>query len=170
MTGAARAWANSLSSNAAASESSWGRNTTADSASSTPSRTATAFGLIWAGLDIASGLVANSSLSTVVDLYAKDPAQATSVWLALDSVAGGLGGGIRILGALWVLLVSWAALRAGGLPRALNYLGVVIGVAGLLTVVPALGELGGIIFGLGFIVWFGWVGIVMLSPTAFATR
>ena len=60
----------------------------------------------------------------------------------------GLGGGNEIVGGLWVLLVSWAALRAGGLPRALNYLGLVIGVAGILTVVPALGELGAI-FGLG---------------------
>ena len=44
----------------------------------------------------------------------------------------------------------------------LNYLGVAIGVAGILTVVPPLGEMGGLIFGLGQIVWFAWLGIVML--------
>ncbi len=132
-------------------------------------QTATAFGLIWAGLEIAGGMVANISVGTVVDLYGKDPSQAASVWLALDSVENGLGSGNEIVGALWVLLVSWAALRAGGLPRALNYLGVVIGVSGLLTVVPAL-EVLGAVFGLGFIVWFVWVGIVMLrgSPSAAA--
>ena len=81
----------------------------------------------------------------------------------------GLGGGNEVVGALWILLLSWAALRAGGLPRALNYLGVVISVAGLLTLVPAL-EMMGVIFGLGSIVWFVWVGIVMLrgSPSAAA--
>ena len=100
-------------------------------------QTATAFGLIWAGLVIASGMIANIGLGTVVDLYGKDPAQAASVWLAIASVEDGLGGGNEIVGGLWVLLVSWAALRAGGLPRALNYLGMVIGVSGLLTVVPA---------------------------------
>jgi len=124
-------------------------------------QTATAFGLIWAALVIASGMVANIGLGTVVDLYGEDPAQAASVWLALDSVQNGLGGGNEIVGGLWVLLVSVAALRAGGLPRALNYLGAVIGVAGLLTVVPAL-EVLGAVFGLGFIVWFIWVGLVML--------
>ena len=56
---------------------------------------------------------------------------------------------------------SWAALRAGGLPRALNYLGMVLGASGLLTVVPVL-EVLGAVFGLGLIVWFAWLGIVML--------
>ncbi len=44
-----------------------------------------------------------------------------------------------------------------------------IGVAGILTVVPALGELA-TIFGLAFGVWFAWVGIVVLrgSPSAAA--
>ena len=121
-------------------------------------QTATAFGLIWAAVVIAVGMLSNNDLGVVVDLYGKDPAQAAWVWLALDSVETGLGGGDEIVGSLWVLLVSWAALRAGGLPRALNYLGVVIGVAGLLTVVPALGELGGLVFGMGQIVWFRMAG------------
>lgn len=124
-------------------------------------QTATAFGLIWAGLVIASGMVANIGLGTVVDLYGKDPAQAASAWLTLRSVESGLGGGNEIAGGMWVLLASWAALRAGGLTRALNYLGVALGVSGLLTVVPAL-EMFGAIFGLGLIVWFVWVGIAML--------
>jgi hypothetical protein len=105
-------------------------------------------------------------LGTIVDLYGEDPTQAASVWLAIDSVRNGLGGGNEIVGGLWVLLVSWAALRGARLPRALTYLGGVIGVSGLVTVVPAL-EAVGTVFGLGFIVWFVWLGIVMLrnSPS-----
>jgi len=127
-------------------------------------QTATAFGIIWAGLMFASGMVANIGAGIVVDIYAygRDPAQAGSLWLALQFVVEGLGGGNEIVGGLWVLLASWAALRAGGLPRVLNYLGLVVSVSGLLTVVPALGELGGAVFGLGSIVWFVWLGIVML--------
>ncbi len=125
-------------------------------------QTATAFGLIWAGVVIASGMIFNIGTGVVVDLYSTDPTQAATVWLAIDAVFNGLGGGIEILGGLWVLLVSWAALRAGGLPRALNYLGLVVGGAGILTIVPALGEPGGIMFGLGQIVWFVWLGMVML--------
>jgi hypothetical protein len=132
-------------------------------------QTATAFGLIWAAVVFASGMVFNIGMENVIDLHGKDPAQAESVWLAVNSVALGLGGGNEIVGALWILLLSWAALRAGGLPRALNYLGLVISVAGLLTLIPAL-EVVGFIFGLGSIVWFVWVGIVMLrgSPSAAA--
>jgi hypothetical protein len=124
-------------------------------------QTATAFGLIWAALVIASAMVANIGLGTVVDLYGEDPAQAASVWLAIESVQVGLGGGNEIVGGLWILLLSWAALRGGGLPRVLNYFGGVIGVAGIITVVPAL-EVLTAVFGLGSIVWFVGVGIVML--------
>lgn len=133
---------------------------------------ATAFGIIWAGLVIASGMVANIGTGVVVDLYGSDPTQAGSVWLAVNAVVTGLGGGNEIVGGLWVLLVSWAALQAGGLPKLLNYFGVVVSVAGILTAVPALAalEVLGAIFGLGSIVWFLWLGIVMLrsSPSAAA--
>ncbi len=133
---------------------------------------ATAIGLIWATVVIASGMVANIGMDTVVDLYGTDPSQAVTVWLAIESVADGLGGvGGEILGSTWILLVSWAALRGGELPRALNYFGVAISVAGLLSVVPALFGVLGIIFGLGKIVWYIWLGIVMLrgSTSAAAT-
>ena len=66
-----------------------------------------------------------------------------------------------------MLLVSWAALRGGGLPKALNILGLVVGVAGLLTLVPGL-EMLALVFGLGQIVWFVWVGIVMLRSSSVA--
>lgn len=128
---------------------------------------ATAFGLIWAGLVLASGMVANIGLGTVVELSRDDPERAASVWLAIDSVQNGLGGGNEIVGGLWVLLVSWAGLTAGGLPRTLNYLGVVAGVAGIVTVVPSL-EIVGAIFGLGLIVWFAWLGVVMVRDNAIA--
>jgi len=128
-------------------------------------QTATAFGLIWAGVVIAGGMIFNIGTGVVVDLYSTDPTQAATVWLAIDAVFNGLGGGVEILGGLWVLLVSWAALRASGLPRTLNYLGLVVGGAGILTIIPALGEPGGIMFGLGQIVWFVWLGMVMLRRT-----
>lgn len=127
---------------------------------------ATAVAMVWAGVVIASGMVSNIGMATVVDLHGEDPEQAATVWLAIDAVANGLGGaGGEILGGTWMLLVSWAAMRAGEFPKALNYIGVVIGVAGLISVVPVLGELRGLIFGLGQIVWFVWLGIVMLRTS-----
>jgi len=124
-------------------------------------KTATIFGFIWATLVIASGMIFSVGLETVVDLAGTDPGQAASAWVAIGAVQDGLGGGVEIVGAIWILLLSWAALRDGGLPKALNYLGVVISMAGILTVIPSLGDLGAL-FGLGSIVWFTWLGVVML--------
>jgi len=125
---------------------------------------ATAFGLIWAGLVIASGMVANVALRAVVDLHATDPAQAASLWMAANAVVTGLGGGNEIVGGLWLLLVSSAAMRTGALPRALDVFGIAVSVAGILTTVPVLAALGlfGALFGLGLIVWFVWAGVVLL--------
>ena len=82
--------------------------------------------------------------------------------LVLDTVTLGIDSSDRFLGCLWVLLISWAAMRAGGLPKALNYLGMVLGVAGLIsTAAPVLKDLG-VAFGLGIIVWWIWLGIVLL--------
>ena len=53
-------------------------------------RMATAIGLIWAGMLIASGMVANAGIAPVVVLYGKDPAQAAVAWVAIESVSNGL--------------------------------------------------------------------------------
>ena len=125
-------------------------------------RTATAFGMIWAVLVIASGMIYNVGMETAVSLYAQNSEQAATVWLAIESVSNGLGGGVEVVGAIWVVLLSVSALRNGGLPRAFNIFGLLVGAAGLVTVVPALSEIGGMVFGLTQIVWFAWLGIVLL--------
>jgi len=126
-------------------------------------QTAIAIGLIWATVIVASGMIRNFGMGTVVDLYSTDPTQAATVWLAVESVVEGLGGANgEILGGPWVLLVSWAALRLGELPKALNYFGVVLGVAGILSAIPPLTLMLTVVFGMGKIVWTLWLGIVML--------
>ncbi len=127
---------------------------------------ATAVGLIWAFVLVASGMIFNAGAGAVVELHGTSPAQAVSAWQAIEPVAQGLGGsGGELLGGLWVLLVSVAALRTGALPKVLNWLGVAIGVAGVISVVPALKDLA-YGFGLLQIVWFVWLGIVMLRTTS----
>lgn len=124
----------------------------------------TTFGLIYAVLVIVSGTLEISNLSTVVKLYSENPAQAATVWLTLDSVATGLGGGggETMVNALWILLLSCVALRARELPRVLHYLGLVVGVAGILTVLLTSLLLMAVVYGLGLIIWLAWLGIVML--------
>jgi hypothetical protein len=99
---------------------------------------ATVFGFIWAGLCIGSGNLMLRDIGVIAELCDKNPAQAEMVWLALQAVENGIVSGNEIVGSLWVLLLSLAALRTGGLSRALNYLGVALGVAGLLTGILAI--------------------------------
>lgn len=125
-------------------------------------RTASAFGLIWAGMVIAAGMIANVGLTIVAGIHASDPAQAVTVWRAVSAIQEGIGGGVEIVGGLWLALISWAALRASALPKLLNYLGLLVGAAGIATVMPPLAGLGAV-FGLGQIAWFGWIGVVMMG-------
>lgn len=126
-------------------------------------RFATAVGLLWSIALVASGMVFTYGMTTVATLADADPTQAATAWQAIESVAQGLGGaGGEILGGLWVLLVSWAALRQGALPRALGWLGVVVGVMGLASVAPPLHDTA-IAFGLLQIVWFVWIGVVLTT-------
>lgn len=130
---------------------------------------ATAIGIIWAGSLIASGMVANSGLATIIPLYAKDPAQAALTWQGIEAVSGGLGNANgEILGGLWTLLVSLATLRSSSLPKALNILGLLVGAVGIITIIPALNALTGV-FGLGQIAWFVGLGIVLLRTRPRAT-
>ena len=123
---------------------------------------ATALGIIWAGSLIASGMVSNAGIDPTVALYATDPAQAALSWQGIETVATGLGNGNgEILGGLFTLLVSLAALRGGELPRVLNYLGLLVGVVGIATINPGLTDLTGV-FGLSQMVWFVWLGFVLL--------
>jgi hypothetical protein len=132
----------------------------------------TTFGLIYAVLVIVVGTLEISNLSIVVKLYGENPAQAATVWLMLDSVSAGLGagGGETMVNALWILLLSCVALQARELPRVLNYLGLVIGVAGIFTVLLPSLLLMAVVYGLGLIIWLAWLGIVMLrrSPVSAA--
>jgi len=123
---------------------------------------ATVIGIIWAGLLIASGMVSNAGIAPVVALYSKDPTQAALSWQGIESVANGLSNGNgEILGGLLTLLVSIAALRTGGLPKTLNIIGLFVGAVGIISIIPGLTVLTGV-FGASQIIWFIWLGIVLL--------
>jgi hypothetical protein len=129
---------------------------------------ATVFGIFWGCVILISGMIHNIGMQNVVDLYGKDPNQAGTVWLTIHSVFEGLAGSNEAIGGIWILMISWAALQTGELSRVLNILGVVVGVAGIISIVPALADLFISIFALGQIVWFMWLGIVMLRRSQIA--
>lgn len=126
----------------------------------------TALGFVRAGLLLASVMVFNYGMRTVVQLHSTAPDQAVAAWQVIEPVAGALGGsGGELLGGVWILLLSAVALRARVFPVSLNWLGIGIGTAGILSTVPALGVLEAA-FGLLQVVWFGWLGVALLRTTS----
>lgn len=126
---------------------------------------ATLFGVVWVGLVIASGMISNIGIAAALNITSENPERALEMWSIISVIVESLGGGNELIGGLWVFLLSIAALKGREFPLQLNYLGVFVGLAGIATIYPAgiLTE----IFGLTQIVWFIWLGIVMLwSPQA----
>jgi hypothetical protein len=126
----------------------------------TLARLASIFGVLWVGLVIISGMLANIGLNAILKLSLTEPEQTRALWLSVTTMTEALGGGNEIVGGLWVLLISCAGLKAKALPRTLNYLGVFVGTIGISTSYPAaiLTE----IFGISQIVWFGFLSVAML--------
>lgn len=125
-------------------------------------QTATVFGIFWGCVILISGMIHNAGMQMVVDLYFKDPYQASTIWMTIEAVLGGLAGSNEAIGGIWILLLSAVCLRAQQLPRFLNWLGALVGAAGLISVIPAL-DMFIFVFALGQIVWFIWLGISMLQ-------
>lgn len=125
---------------------------------------ATAFGLIWAGLIIGSGNLMLNNFHVITDLYAIDPSQAAAAWTILEAVENGITSGNELVGSLWVMLLSYSALRHGGLSKTLDYAGIGLAIIGICTLIPDLTSIAGIAFafGLGMVVWSIWLGIVLL--------
>lgn len=126
------------------------------------SRVATAVGLIWSGVLVASGMVFIVGMNSVVDLHATDPTAAVVAWQGIYPVTLGLGGaGGEVLGGTFVLLMSVLSLRGQALPSWLSWVGIVAGAAGIISTVPGLAAVA-VVFGLLVIVWLIGLGICLL--------
>jgi hypothetical protein len=128
------------------------------------SNLASVFGVIWVGLVISSGMIANIGLSTVIEIGSKEAENAMLIWRSVSIVSEGFGGGNEIVGGIWVLLLSVIALKEHCFSKPLNILGVIVGIAGILTIYPL--EIFTEIFGISQIIWFLWIGVSMIrKPT-----
>lgn len=133
-------------------------------------RLAAAAGGLWSVMLVASGMIFNYGMTTVVALAETDVAQARLTWQAVEPIAQALGGaGGELLGGLWILLVSSAALKSGALPRPLAWFGVVLGVIGLASTIPPARD-AAMLFGVMLIVWFIWMGVVLLGARMASAR
>lgn len=118
------------------------------------------FGIIWVGLVIASGMIANIGLNSVIEIGIEEPQKAISIWTSVGIVSEGLGGGNEIVGGVWVLLLTILAFKYSIFSKPLNLLGLLVALAGILTILPF--DVFKEIFGISQIAWFIWIGIAMI--------
>ncbi|WP_240783670.1 hypothetical protein [Rheinheimera aquimaris] len=127
-------------------------------------RLAERFGNVWLVLMLASGMVALIGLQMVFRLMESDPQQALALYNTRNLLTEALGGGIELVGGLWVLLLSISGLQQQRLGKAFHLLGLVVGVLGILTVMHTLPFLKDA-FGVTQLIWFIWLGISLLRAT-----
>ena len=126
-----------------------------------PMQIATAFGLIWAAILFASGMISLIGMNVVAETSADFPELAASSWIAIAVVQDALGGGNEFLGGLWMGMVSWLFLRQALISKPLAWIGIALGLVGMASLVPALGEIVDL-FGIGQIIWFAWLGASLI--------
>ena len=126
-------------------------------------RIATASGLGGAVLFLGAGMFAFIALPELASVYSQNSAGVTTADLALaDGVDTGLLTAAIFASGWWVLLASWAALQEG-LPKILNYLGLLFGAMSILAfAIPPFSIIGAFVG----IVWAFWLGYVLLTQPA----
>lgn len=123
--------------------------------------TASTFGLIWVVLMMCSGMVAIVGMNTMVKLHASGSPHVETLFYVYTTITNSLGGGIELVGGLWVFFLSLVGLRIKQFSKVLNVLGLLVGTLGILTLYQGVPEFKDA-FGLSQIVWFIWIGCALL--------
>lgn len=113
-------------------------------------RVATGFGVLAVSLLLINAVLSLFAISQAANSSAGDLAAAN----ALNGIIGLVGLAAIVANGVWYLLVNWAALKSGQLPRGLCWLGMAIGA---MSLAPFL-ALGVLVLGA---VWTLWLGIFL---------
>ncbi|AFV00322.1 DUF4386 domain-containing protein [Simiduia agarivorans] len=130
-------------------------------------RFATVIGYFWAAVVLASAMIEMVSINALAELFITDPDAALALQRSAGVVSGGLGGDIELIGAVWTACISVICIKHNIFNRWLSYLGLMVGAAGTLTLLNFFSTFKGnpavewltLIFGLGQIPWFFWLGL-----------
>jgi len=132
---------------------------------------ASLFALFWALVLLCTGMIGITGLGQLGALQTTDPDGAAQLYRSIALLEESLGGGIELLGGVWVLLLGVAGWRGGLFSRSFSLFSLLKGSIGVATVVSSESILRDL-FGLSGIVWFVWLGIVLWpeSPESGAPR
>lgn len=122
-------------------------------------RVATAAGAIGGALFFVGGFVPLTTARTMVRIDAQDHAAAVAMYVIGPSITGSLVTASSILFGAFALVASLVGARAGLLPRALSYLGALLGIAVVVTAAFPAALLPGILV---MVVWSAWLGVALL--------
>jgi hypothetical protein len=127
-------------------------------------RIATTAGLTAIILFVANSMIDFHATFPLAQVYPQNPAEIEAAYRAVAVVLDGVVFGAIFALGWWLLLLSWTVLRTGTLPQGLGYLGLVMGVASVATIVIEPLQ---IITLVGGVIWGLWVGMVLLrEPTS----
>jgi len=134
---------------------------------------ASTVGYLWSFMVLSSSMIFIASLDALAKHHALNPEHALMIYQTLSIVEDALGGGIEIVGAIWVIAISYVGLKGKIYNHLIHYLGFAIGYAGVLSLFSGFSflaentifELTTAIFGLGQIFWFLVLGIFMLKKS-----
>jgi hypothetical protein len=127
-------------------------------------------GYLWVGCVLFSSMIFLTSLDALASYHTTNPVHALTINRTINIVVDALGGGIELIGAIWVLAISYVGIKFRIYSRVLHYWGTLVGVSGVLTIFSGLSFLSSnpffeattAIFGLGQILWFVGLGVIML--------
>lgn len=118
-------------------------------------------GYIWAAFVIASGFIFSLGLEKIYHLQL----ESNSLYLLLINmlmVQDALGGGVELLGGIWVVCIGLLAMYNKTLNRIVSGFSIIVGGIGILTVFPFFYGLNGV-FGVLQIAWFIWLGTILFT-------
>lgn len=109
-------------------------------------------GDIWAGFVLATGFIMISTIG-FFQHHGELQDSFVVIWQTMYILVQSIGGGIELLGGIWMITITIICRQNQLINRFTLFLGLIIGMAGLLTIFPKLEQLA-LVFGLGQILWF----------------
>ena len=126
---------------------------------------ATLFGYFWVVLLQCTGMIGITSSELIATLNASNPAAAEAIYYARILLIESLGGGIEFIGGVWMLILGIVSWRHGLFSKFLSMFTLVKAAIGLLTLFCADSILRDL-FGITGIIWFIWMGVVLIKKPA----
>lgn len=129
---------------------------------------------LWSGFVLSSTFIYLTGIEVIASIYEVDEDSALTIFQSTSIIVDALGGGIELLGAVWVMLVSYVGIKLNVYHRLIHFWGLGVGAAGILTLLKGftfsssniMFEAASAIFGLGQILWFIGLGSAMLMDTS----